>query len=396
MKFVCVKCGHIEEKEPAALCSRCGGILRYEQDNVCKRYIDEIMPNVLRYRPLLPVEGKEAVSLCEGNTPLADLNEYAQSWGLKRLLVKCEFMNPTASFKDRAMAVSFTRAKELGVKKIIVASAGNASSSAAAYGARAGIDVYAIVPESCTKNKILQALAYGAKVIKTPGQYSESHKLVEDFCKANGMFNVTTTYSNPYNTAGYKTMGYEIYEQLGGSPDWIMVPVGAGPLLAGLYDAFADLNRVLGNVKMPRLVACQVDRCDPIAKAYRERLHCVEAFEMKKGTIASGLNDELKGYTQDGDYTLSCVYNSNGYAMSISEEEVVEATMRMSQSGFYIEPASATGLLVTKRMRAQDIIKKNETVVMIATGSGLKNPIAEFDFKPVTVTDIKELERIVL
>ena len=117
---------------------------------------------------------------------------------------------------------------------------------------------------------------------------------------------------------------------------------------------------------------------------------------MKKGTIASGLNDELKGYTQDGDYTLSCVYNSNGYAMSISEEEVVEATMRMSQSGFYIEPASATGLLVTKRMRAQDIIKKNETVVMIATGSGLKNPIAEFDFKPVTVTDIKELERIVL
>lgn len=386
LRFKCIKCGHIENKEPATICNKCGGILEYDYE-LKKPFPDKRKKGMLRYGAALPINGNSLVSLGEGDTPLIELPEEAGKIGVGRLYVKCEFMNPSASFKDRAMCVSFTRAKELGIDTAVVASVGNASSSAAAYGARSGISVYAAVPDTTTRSKVLQALTYGAKVVKVPGNYSDSHRLVRLAAQKYGFFNVTTTFLNPYNVAGCKTLGYELAEQLGEAPDWIMVPIGAGPLIAAVYRAFCDMQELGIIRKMPRLVGIQSDRCYPTVKAFIDGADHVSEWHMTEKTIASGINDELKGYTQDGDYSLNIIRKTNGWAVALSEVEIIESTLRLGRCGFYTEPASASGLVAAQKLRGENIIGPNDCIVMIATGNGLKNPIQELPFDPVTINE---------
>jgi len=351
--LICVSCGYLEKKF-AYQCSMCGGILYHAKER------------------LLSAQAHVNISLGEGNIPLIPMLKSETTVGIKKLYVKCEFMNPTGSFKDRGMVTAIEKATELGIKKIIAASAGNAGAAAAAYGSRAGFPVSVIVPESTSPEKVRQAVEYGAKVISIKGNYSDSFQEAKELAKNPKWYNVTTTYINPYLWSGYENICYELVKERR-NIHWIIVPIGAGPLLGALYHGFINL-KTKGIIKtIPRLAGVQSIYCCPIVQAFSQNSTIVKEWNMTKNTIASGLNDELKGYTRDGEYTLSCIYASNGKATAVSDEEIIEARRIMGKEGLYVEPAAAAPVAAAKKMFENGSIKKEETVVVIATGSGLKS-----------------------
>lgn len=374
----CATCGRIENQEPSYRCSLCGGVLELYyaiEEDILMEQEDE--PGIFKYRNLLPVRKEiPAVTLKEGNTPLVDLPRLEKKLGIHNIAVKCEYLNPTGSFKDRGMASAVTKAMELGCKKILVASAGNASASAAAYGARAGLPVTAIVPEGTSDVKMTQASTYGARVIRDPGNYSDAYQRAMEMSKDKEWYNVTTTYINPYLTAGYKSISYELYQQMNKLPDWIAVPIGAGPLLGAVYQGFHDLLKMGRIAEIPRLIGVQSDRCCPITEAY-EQHRSVRAYQMTRKTIASGLNDELRGYEQDGERTLAYIYASRGIAVAVEENAIIDSVSLLAKEGLYVEPASAAPVAAIEKLKEVEIIQPQDSVVMIATGNGLKSGLKE-------------------
>jgi threonine synthase len=368
-QLICVKCGTVQEKEPAYVCSKCGGILRFDTE-------EEITSGSM---------------MGEGNTPLVPMLRSLEDLDLEHVYVKCEYMNPTGSFKDRGMELALSCAGDLGIEKIIVASAGNASAAAAAYGARAGYPVTAIVPESTSMEKVRQAVSYGAKVIRMKGNYSDSYQGARAVAEDPKWYNLTTTYINPYLWAGYESICRELTEQLERPIDWIMVPIGAGPFLGGIYHGFRKLKEKGVVSRIPGLIGVQSDCCYPIADAYFNNRRTVKEWHMTQGTIASGLNDELKGYTQDGEYTLECIYKSQGRAVIVSDEEILAARSLMGREGLYTEPAGAAGVAAAKKLRAQGILQREDVIVSLATGSGLKSSISNGQQEPPLVDSIEEL-----
>lgn len=377
-KLKCVSCGHVENREPSYRCSMCGGVLELAyivEEEVLLEMDGE--PGIFKYRNLFPIKAKtSAITLKEGNTPLVDLPKLERKLGIKNIAVKCEHLNPTGSFKDRGMAAAVTKAMELDCKKVLVASAGNASASAAAYGARAGLPVTAIVPEGTSDVKMTQAITYGARVIKEPGNYSDAYQRAREMSKDQEWYNVTTTYINPYLTAGYKSISYELYQQMEKLAEWIAVPIGAGPLLGAVYQGFRDLLEMGRIAAIPKLIGVQADRCCPIARAYEQ--HCsVRAYQMTEKTIASGLNDELRGYEQDGERTLSYIYASGGTAVAVEENAIIDSVLSLAKEGLYVEPASAAPAAAIEKLLEMEVIQPQDSVVMIATGNGLKSGLKE-------------------
>lgn len=374
--LTCVNCKAVQEQGLIYQCDSCGGIL-----------YDAAGRNVLQ-------QSQFPVLLGEGQTPLVSMKESGSTLGIDEFYVKCEFMNPTGSFKDRGMATAMIKGMELGVKKVIVASAGNASASAAAYGARAGLPITAIVPEFTSPEKVRQAEEYGAKVVRIKGNYSDSFHAAKQVAGDREWYNVTTTYINPYLWSGYQSICDELIEQKG-DIDWIMVPIGAGPLLGALYHGFLNL-RAKGCIKrLPRLAGVQSVCCYPIAQAFFQNTKTVEEWDMTENTIASGLNDELKGYTRDGEYTLSCIYHSNGQAVIVTDEEILAARSIMGREGLYVEPAAAAGAAAAKILAETGKIRAGEVVVSIATGSGLKSSIPSKKHPLVLAESIKELLTVI-
>lgn len=388
----CWKCGKVATEEPVYKCTHCGNIVQAQYNALpTGGFAPNDNPGLFRYAAALPECDERIVSLGEGNTPLVRSYKLAKALGMDELYFKMESANPSASFKDRAMAVGATCALRFGAKRMIVASSGNASSSAAAYAARCGLPIVALIPESTPAAKVLQTQFYGATVIKVPGNYSACYALCRQMAEQYGWFDMTTTYINPYAREGYKTMGYEVYEQLGRVPDCMVIPVGAGPLLGATYHAFKDLQQMGVIDKLPRLICAQASACAPVAKAFAAG-ESTQACADPTPTIASGISDALVGYADDGDYTIACVKESGGTAAMLSEEGILQATLEMAGEGFFAEPSGAVGYGVLKLLRAQGLIAPGESTVIAVTGHGLKSiPKADFPEPPV-LTSSAELE----
>ena len=214
----CVSCLAEYPLSPLYECKVCGGIL-----NVTFNYEDSIAEElkenkkVERKTDLLPVNPKYAVSIGEGNTPLVKADKLAQRIGIIKLLLKCEFCNPTGSFKDRPVSVGISKAVEFKYKKVVVASSGNGAASVAAFAAKAGLEALVIVPEATSTEKIRQAAFYGARVIKVEGPYSNCFRLAKEVSlRAGEVFNLTTTFINPYTVEGDKIVAYELHNQMDG------------------------------------------------------------------------------------------------------------------------------------------------------------------------------------
>lgn len=396
-RIICWKCGRETEEEPAYKCRHCGNILEFHYDFYKQAFKTQPeLPGIFRFVPELPVSEKDVlgVSIGEGNTPLLASSKLGRKMNVD-LRWKLENMNPTASFKDRAMAVMMACGKRFGIGKMIIASSGNAGASAAAYAARSRVELVVAVPESTPVNKVLQARTHGCKIVKVPGFFSNSYHLCRKAAVEHGWFNLTTTFINPYAREGYKTMGYELFEQLGNkNPDWIVIPTGAGPILAAVYQAFRELRQMGKTDKIPKLVCVQAKNCGPIAKTFLAGEIAVRPCNRPQATIASGINDSLQGYEDDGDYTVSCIRKSGGTAVLLEEEEIYRSVQTLAEEGIYAEPAGAVSAAAIEKLIGQGIVGSHETVVGIVTGHGLKNPLSIGTEEIPVIRNAEEIEKL--
>lgn len=401
--LACVACGKKLLPGLNYNCPDCGGILtveyHYERIDKDKLRCDLERPieSIWQYKALLPIKNEtNIVSLREGATPLLEVGNLGEEYGFESVMVKDETRNPTGSFKDRPTCVGISKAIELGVETVTIASSGNAAAAVAGYSAKAGIKSFVFVPESTPLGKVCQALTYGARIIKVKGNYSNSFRLALEATKKYNWVNLTSTFLNPYTLEGDKTVAYELYYQLNGEvPDYVVVPIGAGPLLHGILKGYRELEALGFISKTPAMVGVQAERCSPIVQAYESNSQAVKSSEIGS-TIASGIADPLIGYEQDGTLTLKAIYESRGIAVSVSEEEIADAVHELgSKEGLYAEPTGATCWAGYKKLLKQNRITGDESAVLMLTGHGLKQPLAgsaQDEGIPVVVPNLSALE----
>jgi len=215
---------------------------------------DLAVPGVERYRELLPLDtDSRLVSLGEGGTPLIAAARLAEDMGDIEVFLKNETVNPTGSFKDRALAVMTTRARDEGYRRLISSSSGNAGISSAAYAARAGLDATVVAPNTTKQIKLAQLTVHGAQVIRVRGSTSDTYKLAKVAAETGEWANLTTTFLSPLATAGFKTLGYELVDQLDGhAPDWVIAPISAGPIPVAVASAYREYHAAGRVDRIPR------------------------------------------------------------------------------------------------------------------------------------------------
>jgi threonine synthase len=329
------------------------------------------VPTLWRYRELLPLQdNSNLISLGEGFTPLIEAKTLARELGLKRLWIKDEGQNPTGSFKDRGLSVAVSRAKELGVKKAAIPSAGNAGGSLAAYAARAGIEAYVFMPKDTPPANQIEARQYGAQVTLVDGLINDCGRLVAERKASEAWFDVSTL-KEPYRVEGKKTMGYEIAEQLDWNlPDVIIYPTGGGTGLIGMWKAFSEMEEI-GWIrsKRPRMVSVQASGCAPIVKAFGEGKETAEIWPQAR-TVASGLRvpQAVADFLM-----LRVLHQSNGTALSVADEEMLTEIPRVGRAeGIFFCPEGAACVAALRRLTQQGWVKSSEEVLIFNTASGLK------------------------
>lgn len=320
------------------------------------------------------------VSLGEGDTPLigfaprvhgADADKPA-----REVWLKLESLNPTLSFKDRAMALAASTAKDRGLQRLVVASTGNAAASAAAYAAAAGLGCRVLVgTASNAATKLEVCRNYGAEVIEIAGDYSDAYEASRSMA-GDGAMNVSTTYQNPLLAEAYRTVAWELFDQLGRVPAAVVVPIGAGPLLRGIGVGFAELRSAGLIETVPRLIGVQAQACAPLARAWRDRdwRASLEQPVAATPTTATAIADALRGYEQQGLLTLQAVADADGSVVAVSEEAIARASRDLRWQGHWVEPAAATALAALRTGEVQQIVSPGEDVVLLMTGHGIKAP----------------------
>ncbi|NWG06081.1 MAG: threonine synthase [Chloroflexi bacterium] len=336
---------------------------------------DEIMVRprgMWRWHELLPVKDPQhVVFLGEGDTALLRLPNLEEELGTSNLYVKDESSNPTGSFKARGLAAAVSKAKELGIKKVIIPTAGNAGGAMAAYAARAGIQALIYMPKDTPRANIEESRMAGAEVVLVDGLISDAAGMVGVKASAEGWFDLST-FKEPYRTEGKKVMGYELAEHFNWElPDVIIYPTGGGTGLVGMWKAFAELEELgwLKNTKRPRMVAVQAEGCAPVVKAFASGAAFCD-FWMNASTIASGLRVP-KSFADA--LILEDLRESHGTAVAVSDDDILKAQKELGRAeGVFSAPEGAATLVAYKKLLAQKWIIPGERVVLFNTGSGLK------------------------
>lgn len=330
------------------------------------------LPGMWRWREILPVFDEEnMVSLGEGDAPLLRLNHLGEELNLLNLFVKDESLNPTGSFKARGLSAAVSRAKELGIKKIIIPTAGNAGGALAAYAARAGLEAYIFMPKDTPPANIEESRIAGATVILINGLISEAAGMAGEKARSEGWFDVST-FKEPYRCEGKKIMGYELAEAFNWElPEVIIYPTGGGTGLVGMWKAFKEMETLgwLESKKRPRLVAVQAEGCAPVIKAFQSgSLFC--DFWIGAHTIASGLRVPKSFADQ---IILHDLRESCGTAIAVSDAEIIDAQKRLaSREGIFAAPEGAATLAGLEKLIQSGWIHQDERIVLFNTGTGLK------------------------
>jgi threonine synthase len=374
----CSKCGtRHEASEVQTVCKECGKPLfaRYDleavREAVTKRELVGREASMWRYWELLPIrERKNVVSLGEGWTPLTQVRRLGKSLGVPDLWVKDEGIIPTGSFKARGLAMAVSKAKELGISRLALPSAGNAAGAMAAYGARAGMESYVFMPVDAPDVNKIECQVVGAKVVLVRGLITDCGKMVAQGIEEMGWFPLSTL-KEPYRVEGKKTMGLEVAEQFDWSlPDVIVYPTGGGTGIIGMWKVFDELEEMgwIGSER-PRMVSVQAAGCAPIPKAYEEGKEESEFFENAQ-TIAAG----LRVPHALGDFlVLRAARKSGGKALAVTDEEIMDSVGLMARSeGLFACPEGAATLAALRRMVEEGGVDRDERVVLFNTGSGLK------------------------
>lgn len=379
--LVCPKCDRRHDhREPQNLCS-CGSPLLVDYDleaiaaNLSKDDLLRRPPTMWRYAEFLPVERPESVvTLGEGLTPLLRLERIAERWSLPQVWLKDDGLNPTGTFKARGAACGVSRALELGIREVALPTAGNAGGAWACYGNAVGMGVHVTMPADAPESNQLECRLYGAEVTLVDGLISDAARVVEQGVRDHGWFDVSTL-KEPYRIEGKKTLGLEIAEQLDWRmPDAIIYPAGGGVGLIGIWRAMSQLSEmgwVVG--KPPRLVVAQAEGCAPLVKAFEQGLEASEPWP-GASTIAAG----LRVPHARGDFlVLRAVRETGGTAIAISDDDMLEAMGALARTeGVLVAPEGGATLAAARLLVERGDLRRDESVVLVNTGTGLKYPEA--------------------
>jgi threonine synthase len=324
-----------------------------------------------RYREVLPVRADtDIVTLNEGFTPLLPAPRLGDRAGVARLWIKDESQNPTQSFKARGMSAAVSMAKQFGLTKLAVPSAGNAAGALAAYAARAGMEAHIFMPVDTPKANVIECRELGAHVTLINGLITDCGAEVAKRKAAEGWFDVSTL-KEPYRVEGKKTLGYELAEQLGWRlPDVVIYPTGGGTGLVGMAKAFDEMER-LGWIgpERPRMFSAQAEGCQPIVRAFRAgEKHAAEHVGAQ--TRASG----LRVPKAVGDFImLDILRRTGGGAVAVTDDEMIACTREVaSAEGVFVAPEGAACHAALKRLLAAGTVKPDESIVLFNTGAGVK------------------------
>ena len=398
--LTCVICGTTYPADFAGyVCPDHGneGILdvTYDYDRIGEMFTKESLAanpdrTMWRYRPLLPIEDDSVVPpLTVGGTPLYDAPSLADEVGVAQVWVKDEGREPTASLKDRASAMAVVKAQERNAEVVTTASTGNAAAALSGISASVGQKNVIFVPASAPEAKIAQLLAYGSTVALVNGNYGDAFDLCMEASAEYGWYNRNTGY-NPFMTEGKKTAGLEILEELGwNAPDAIFVSVGDGSIIGGVHKAMKDAAALGWIDRMPRIYGIQSAGSDYLVQAFESGEDVLTKAPIAADTVADSISADLP---RDRIKAMAAVTETGGAYLRVSDDEILAAIPTLARgSGVFAEPAGATpyaGLLVAVE---QGLVGADDRVVILATGSGLKDvasamkAVAAFGTEPMKV-----------
>ena len=374
----CTQCGKTYDHNELAKVSQCCGMVlfaRYDlprlRSEVSRDAIIGRPANMWQFEELLPVERPEnIVTLGEGGTPLLEASTLGRNLGLDHLYVKEEGLNPTGTFKARGISAAISKALELGAKGFTMPSAGNAAGAAAAYCARAGLDVKVFMPQDAPDANMKECLLAGSELNLVDGLISDAGRQAVAVAEEQGLFDLSTL-KEPYRAEGKKTMGLEIVMQLGWRlPDAIIYPTGGGTGIIGMHKGFKELLE-LGWVEgtLPKFIAVQPVGCQPIVKAFHDGEEKAEAWQ-NAATIADGLR--VPGPFADY-LILQALRETGGTALAVEDEDMVQAMYELATAeGIIACPEGAATLVGLKRLIQDGFLNKDDTIILLNTGSGYK------------------------
>jgi threonine synthase len=374
----CGWCGQAHPAEQLQRLSSCCArplLARYDLGALRARFTPSVLPgrpaNLWRYAEVLPVRDPAYVlTLGEGFSPLVQAARLGAALGVAKLWIKDEGQNPTGSFKARGLVMAVARARELGARELAIPSAGNAGSAAAAYAAAAGLPVHIVVPRDTPVPIIEETRALGADLELIDGLITDAGAAVARGVAEHGWFDLSTL-KEPYRVEGKKTMGYEIFEQLGGRlPDVIVYPTGGGTGLIGMWKAFDEMQS-LGWIdgRRPRMIVVQAQGCAPIVRAWETGAQTATPWE-NAHTYAAG----LRVPRAVGDFLiLQAVRESVGAAVAVPDELMAEHVNLMGRlTGIFAAPEGGATSAALPALLERGVIRSTDEVVLFNTGSGLK------------------------
>ena len=374
----CTNCGTQYNSEEIHTLSRCCQkplYPRYDLNALKASFTPDTLsgrePTLWRYKEVLPVrEERYRLTLGEGFTPLIETARLAGRLGVEKLWIKDEGQNPTGSFKARGLVMAIARAIELGIDEVAIPSAGNAGSAAAAYAAAAGIPAHVVVPDDTPVPIIAEMRALGADVQLIKGLITDAAARVAEGAKQHGWFDLSTL-KEPYRVEGKKTMGYELFEQLGGRlPDVVVYPTGGGTGLVGMWKAFDEMEELgwIGR-RRPRMISVQATGCAPIVRAWERAEEAAQMWPDAQ-TYAAG----LRVPRAVGDFLiLRGIRESSGAAIAVTDEQMKNAVDLIgATTGIFAAPEGGATAAAIPLLLERGWLKPSEEIVLFNTGSGLK------------------------
>ncbi len=371
----CRECGREYPLEPANICEFCFGSLEVTYDYaalrqvVTRQEIERGPLNIWRYRQLLPVEGEEVVDMQVGFTPLVKAQNLAEAVGLKELYLKNDCINPSYSFKDRAVSVTVSKAIEFGFDTVACASTGNLANSVAAHAAKANLSAYVFIPADLEEAKITACSIYGPTVVAIDGDYDAVNRLCSEIASIYPWAFVNINF-RPYYAEGSKTLAFEVAEQLGWqAPDHVVAPMASGCMLVKLKKGFDELLELgLTEKRSTKISGAQASGCSPIVTAFKANTYTIDPVEPH--TIAKSL---AIGNPADGRYAVKTIRESGGYAEAASDQEIVEGIKLLAETeGIFAETAGGVTVAALKKLVTSGRIGRDERTVAYITGNGLK------------------------
>lgn len=393
--FVCSECGaRYAEGDVRYVCPVCArqqlpggptrGILRIEIENLPGRFPEHGFADPWALAAWLPTDAADRLPpLPVGGTPLLPVPRLRQTLGMPRLWVKDDTRSPSGSTKDRASALVVAKAREYGFSTVACASTGNAASALACLAAAAGLRCIVLVPSTAPSAKLVQIASYGARLVRVDGSYDEAFELSLAACERFGWYNRNTAF-NPFTIEGKKTAALEIAAQLAPErPDVVIVPVGDGVIVAGMAKGFTDLVQAGLLARAPRLIAVQPEGSAAIARALRSGADRVTP-QPGAASVADSL---VVAAPRNGAMAVAEVKASGGTGVIVSDDALVAAISRLARfTGVFAEPAAAAVLAGLEAALAEGLVLQDERVVLLVTGSGLKDvPAAARGLSPSPV-----------